>query len=79
MNNAELKLVDIFLANVGDEIVRARKKLPDNRHLLAALMEEVGELAKAHLENEGYDRIYQEAMQVACVAARIATEGDADY
>ena len=45
-----------FLMEVEFEVERARKKFPSNEHLLAALMEEVGELAKAHLENEPPER-----------------------
>ncbi|KAB0665635.1 hypothetical protein F6V25_07895 [Oryzomonas japonica] len=68
-----------FLTDVAEEIQAARKKFPDNGHLLAALVEEVGELATAYLENEGTSRVWDEAKQVACVAARIATEGDSDF
>lgn len=69
----------MFLLDVSREIDRARLKHPGNAHLLVALMEEVGELAKAHLENEGQDRIWAEAKQVACVAGRIALESDGDF
>lgn len=69
----------LFLSDVSREIDSARAKHPGNAHLLVALMEEVGELAKAHLEYEGPDRIWAEAKQVACVAARIALEFDADF
>lgn len=62
-----------------EELYNARNKFPTNAHLLAALAEEVGELAKALLENHRPDRIREEAIQVACVAIRIATEGDADF
>lgn len=68
-----------FLARVGAEVVFARRKFPNNAHMLAALTEEVGELARALLEGEGKARIRAEAIQVACVALRIATEGDADF
>jgi len=68
-----------FLAEVDKEILRARAKFPDNKHLLGELMEEVGELAKAHLEDESYERKRTEAVQVACVAARIAMDRDGDY
>lgn len=68
-----------FLAHVSLEVDRARTLHPGNAHLLAALMEEVGELAKAYLEAEGSDRVWDEAKQVACVAARIALEGDRDF
>jgi len=67
------------LLAVADEVCRARKKFPSNQHLLAALGEEYGELCKAYLENEGKDRVYAEAKQVACVAIRIMEEGDSDF
>ena len=63
------------LYDVQNEIFRARKKFPTNDLLMVALTEEVGELAKA-LVDEPKDRVYEEAIQVACVAIRIATEGD---
>lgn len=61
------------------EVMRARRKFPSNRHMLAALIEEVGETAKALMEKEGRDRIRAEALQVACVAMRLYEEGDSDY
>lgn len=68
-----------FLFEVHMEILRAKEKHPGNEHKIVALMEEVGELAKAHLENEPEYRKRAEAVQVACVAARIATERDGDF
>ena len=75
-----------------DEHDRARARFPGNRHLLAALMEELGELASELLqgpptivppsarEDEAHRvRIREEAVQVAALAMRIALEGDADY
>lgn len=59
-----------------EEMLRARKKFPSNRFLLAALQEEVGELAAALLQKEGVERVRHEAIQVATVAIRIAEEGD---
>jgi hypothetical protein len=67
------------VADVSTEIIRARKKHPGNAHLLAALTEEVGELAQAFLDNQGHQRIYDEAKQCACVAMRIMEEGDGDF
>lgn len=67
------------LLDVGAEVCRARTKFPDNRHLLAALAEEVGELAKDLLERGNGPGSRAEAMQVACVAVRIMVEGDSDY
>ena len=67
------------------ELVSARAKFPGNRHNLAALTEEVGELNQAMIEyhrgnpDVSADDIFKEAIQVACVALRVATEGDADF
>ena len=69
----------LFLSDVSREIAYARKKHPGNAHLLVALMEEVGELSKAYLDGEGLKRVWAEAKQVACVAGRIALEGDGDF
>lgn len=66
-----------FSAEFIAEVHRARKKFPSNEHLTCALMEEVGEVAKALLE--GTDNLREECVQAACVAARIALEGDADF
>ncbi len=62
------------IENLALEMARARGKFPGNRHLLAALMEECGELAKELLQNGNTVNAYKEALQVACVAMRIATE-----
>ena len=67
-----------FLA-VDAEVVRARTKFPGNKHMLAALTEEVGELAKALLQDLPRDRVVAEAVQVACCAIRIIEEGDAAF
>jgi hypothetical protein len=68
-----------FLFDTHMEILRARTIHPGNKHLLAALTEEVGELNKAYLEGKSDERKRTEAMHVACVAARIATEKDGDF
>jgi len=77
------------LGDVAEEILRAREKFPTNKHLLAALMEEVGELSEALLKYGGEDRdtdplilrkrIRDEAIQVAATAIRIIEEGDSDF
>lgn len=68
-----------FLADVEAEYKRATDKFPSNKKLDAALMEEVGELAKALLhiteKNASPQDVYAEAVQVATVAMRIAVEG----
>lgn len=70
-----MKTLGEFLNDVEREVRRARGLFPDPTGSMTALTEEVGELAKALLD-ESPARIYAEAMQVACVAARVATEGD---
>jgi len=64
--------------SVLHEIDRARAKFPTNKNLMIALAEEVGELAQALLQKKPNGEIYKEAIQVACVALRIAHEGDSD-
>lgn len=64
-----------FLYTVWCEIKVARKKFPGDNCTMLALMEEVGELAKAAF-SESALCVTVEAMQVACMAARMATEGD---
>lgn len=72
---AEQNEMSALLTEVATEINRARKLHPTNEHLLAALMEEVGELARALLEKD-FDHARIEAIQVATVAIRIAEEGE---
>lgn len=67
------------IATIAAEVERARTLFPGRRHLLAALMEEVGELAKAFLERESVEQIQLEAQQVAAMAIRLYEEGDEDY
>ncbi len=57
------------------EVFRSKVKFPRPRFKLAALVEEVGELANA-LASGNRDAIHREALQVACVACRIAEDGD---
>lgn len=67
------------LVDLEVELVRAREKFPDNRHLVAALMEECGELAQELLQNGNTADARKEAIQVACVALRIATETSPEF
>lgn len=64
------------LTEINREVRRARAHFPANTHLLAALVEEVGELAQAMLQDANWR---EEAIHVACVAVRIYEEGDADF
>lgn len=66
---------DITARHVFAEQRRSRAKFPGNRFMLAALAEEVGELAEAIARGDK-DQIRIEAIQVASTAIRIAEEGD---
>ena len=70
---------DETIDDLRNESAGARAKFPGNRFLLAALTEEVGELAKAMLQKRPAAEIEREALQVACVAVRILEEGDATF
>ena len=58
-----------------EELIRARTKFPANRYLMTALAEEIGEMADAWLQEPTSPHARHEALQVACVAMRIAMEG----
>ena len=62
---------------IAEEVARARAKFQSPAHLLVALMEEVGELARACLQH-GPSSVEAkiEALQVCAVATRIFEEGD---
>ena len=65
-----------FLLDVSAEVGRAREKFPETEGCMVALVEEVGELARAILD-ESPERIRAEAVQVACMAVRVVLDGDA--
>ena len=79
--------------DIAEEVRHARTKFPSNKHNLAALVEEVGELAQALIEHDFLENpaehpnklqiyteaIYKEAIQVACMAIRVAEEGDPSF
>lgn len=58
------------------ELARARAKFPGDNVTMLALMEEVGELAKASFE-ESRAAVRKEAVQVAVMAMRVVLDGDA--
>lgn len=60
---------------IAAELNRARAKFPTNEHKFAALVEEVGELSQALLQGKPDADIRAEAIQVACMAIRVADEG----
>ena len=63
------------LMAVHAEVGRARGLFPRPDGLLAALVEEVGEVARALL-SESDQRVREECIQVAAMAIRLAEEGD---
>lgn len=64
-----------FVQQVVLEAERARAKFPAPNPQLAALVEEVGEVAKALL-SEDWEHVRAECIQVAAMALRIALDGD---
>lgn len=69
-----------FLEDVQQELIRARAKFPNPHFSMTALTEEVGELARALLKvkagKESPVTVWEEAVQVAAMALRVAVEGD---
>lgn len=57
------------------EVLNAQAKFPSSEGSVVALMEEVGELAKAMLD-EPIENVWTEAVQVAAMACRVAVEMD---
>ncbi len=68
--------VDVLVGEIKVELDRARIKFPGDNVTMLALMEEVGELAKATFE-EPSENVRKEAVQVAVMAMRVVLDGDA--
>lgn len=68
--------VDAFFDDVRLEHAHAVTKYPAPNKNLAALVEEVGEVARALLENKPREQLYNECVQVATMAVRIAMEAE---
>lgn len=79
-----------FLQDVLWEIVKAKVTFPDNDKLHIAFTEEAGEVSKALLDahrrpNHGFGPddfdldVYNECVQAAAMACRLAVEGDPDF
>lgn len=68
------ELIDQILA----ELERARAKFPGANATFAALVEEVGELGKALME-EPRANVRNEAVQVAVMAMRVILDGDQTF
>lgn len=67
--------IEVFLAEVRAELIRARSKFPGDRIMTIALAEGFGELCKAVLD-ESAANVRKEAVQTAVMAARVALDGD---
>ena len=67
--------IDLLLGEIKSELARARAKFPGDNVTMLALMEEVGELAKATFE-EPRSAVRKEAVQVAVMAIRVVLDGD---
>ena len=67
--------LEALLSEIKSELSRAREKFPGDGVTMLALMEEVGELAKASFE-EPRNRVRAEAVQVAVMAIRLVLDGD---
>jgi hypothetical protein len=74
---ATLMIGEDVIEDLAAEVMRARAKFPSHLNLNTALMEEMGELACAQMQQHGAAAIRKEAIQVMATAYRIMTEGDA--
>jgi NTP pyrophosphatase (non-canonical NTP hydrolase) len=65
-----------FQAQTRDELIRARRKFPnqDLSTTMLALVEELGEVAEAILQKQGPGRIREELIQLAAMATRAACD-----
>lgn len=68
-----------FLNHIAQELVHARSKYPDTTVLPLAMIEEVGEMAKALQDYEdelgGQDEVWLESVQSAAMCVRLGVEG----
>ena len=76
-------MLDTTIDDLKRELEGARAKFPESKHQMAALTEEVGELAQALLDHL-YGKataamVYREAIQVAAMGIRVAEEGDTTF
>jgi NTP pyrophosphatase (non-canonical NTP hydrolase) len=74
----------LVIKMITDELAAAREAFPGKTHMLAALVEEVGELAQAIMQHDrkqetSVHEVLREAVQVACMAIRVAVEGDDNF
>lgn len=74
LNTFEAREASVYRA-ISDELRRARAKHPTSRVTNTAMIEEVGEVAKALMDEAGF-RVREEAVQVAAMAVRLLLDGD---
>ena len=74
------------MCDITAELNRARGQFPGNEDMSHALIEEVGELSQALIQHKHepgkgktHEDIYKEAIQVAVMAIRVASEGDPNF
>lgn len=83
--STDLWLSPDTLTAIGREVERSRLKYPGNAHMLAAIVESTGSLARALLCGCGPSatdraaKIGKEALQVAAIALRLYEEGDVTF
>lgn len=77
---------ETIVDDILDELANARNKFSSNEDVLPALTEEVGELNQSILElkhepqkGKTHADVYKEAIQVAVMAIRVASEGDPNF
>ena len=75
---AKIAQYDDLMNAIREELQNARTKFPGSNATFAAMVEEVGELATAIME-EPRDRVRAEAIQVAVMAIRVVLDGDYTY
>lgn len=74
----------LVIKMITDELKSGRRASPGKTHMLAALLEEVGELAQAMIQHDrgqgtSVHEVLREAVQVASMAIRLAVEGDDNF
>jgi len=66
---------DDFLGKVRERLEKAREKYPSPNAMSLGILEEAGEVGKA-LVKESPERVYDECIDLAVMAMRLAEEGD---
>lgn len=74
LDTFEAREASVYRA-ISDELRRARAKHPTSRVTNTAMVEEVGEVAKALMDEAGF-RVREEVVQVAAMAVRLLLDGD---